>query len=299
MGILKCILFIGGFGKVGKYVIFYLFDCGYWVVNVDFILFDYLGVDNLMVDIIDSGEMFNVMISYVNFDELEFGNGVLKFDVVVYFVVVLCILINLDNKIFVVNMVGIYNVIEVVVKFGIWKIVIVFLEIIYGVCFVDGIVDFDVLFVEEDYDVNFMDSYGLFKVVNEKIVCVFQCRFGYDIYVFCIGNVIEFYEYDWFFDFFVDFVQCCCNIFCYIDVCDLGQIVDLCFEKDGFGFQVFNVGNDINLVDILNLEILKCFFLNVLVSWEFGDFEVLFLNCKICEVFGFKEDYDWCKYVKK
>jgi nucleoside-diphosphate-sugar epimerase len=30
----------------------------------------------------------------------------------------------------------------------------------------------------------------------------------------------------------------------YIDARDLGQIVKLCIEKDGLGFQVFNAAND-------------------------------------------------------
>ena len=35
------------------------------------------------------------------------------------------------------------------------------------------------------------------------------------------------------------------NAWAYIDARDLGQIVHLCLQKDGLGFEVFNAVNDI------------------------------------------------------
>jgi hypothetical protein len=32
------------------------------------------------------------------------------------------------------------------------------------------------------------------------------------------------------------------NVFAYIDVRDLGQVVQRCLETDGLGYEVFNVG---------------------------------------------------------
>ena len=72
----KRILFTGGSGKAGRHVIPYLLDRGHRVVNVDLVPLDHAGVDNLVADIADSGQMFNVMTSYANFDELEPGTGV-------------------------------------------------------------------------------------------------------------------------------------------------------------------------------------------------------------------------------
>ncbi|MEP4768124.1 MAG: NAD(P)-dependent oxidoreductase [Roseibium sp.] len=294
----KRILFTGGSGKAGKHVIPYLLDQGHRVVNVDLTPLDHPGVDNLTADITQSGEMFNVMTSYANFDELEPGNGVPKFDAVVHFAAVPRILLQPDNKTFEVNTIGTYNVIEAAVKLGIKKIVIASSETTYGVCFADGTVDPDVLPVEENYDVNPMDSYGLSKVVNEKTARAFQRRSGIDIYALRIGNVMEPHEYDRFPDFFENPAQRRRNIFCYIDARDLGQIVDRCLEKDGLGYQVFNAGNDTNSVDIPNSEILKRFFPNVPLVRELGDHEALFSNRKIREVLGFREEHNWRKYVK-
>jgi nucleoside-diphosphate-sugar epimerase len=82
------ILFTGGSGKAGKHVVPYLLEQGHRVVNVDLTPLDHPGVDNLTADITDSGQMFNVMSSYANFDELEPGTGVPKFDAVVHFAAV-------------------------------------------------------------------------------------------------------------------------------------------------------------------------------------------------------------------
>ena len=141
---------------------------GHRVVNVDLVPLAAPGVDNLTADIADSGQMFDVMTSYANFDELEPGTGVPRFDAVVHFAAVPRILIRPDNETFRINTVGTYNVIEAAIKLGIAKIVIASSETTYGVCFADGTVDPKSLPVEEDYDVDPMDSYGLSKVLERS-----------------------------------------------------------------------------------------------------------------------------------
>lgn len=293
----KRILFTGGSGKAGKHVVPYLLDQGHKVLNVDLKPLDHPSVDNLIADITQSGEMFNAMTSYANFGELQPGTGVPKFDAVVHFAAVPRILINPDNETFRVNTIGTYNVIEAAVKLGIPKIVIASSETTYGICFADGEVDLDYLPVDEDYEVNPMDSYGLSKVVNEDTARAFQRRSGFDIYALRIGNVIEPHEYDRFPGFFENPIQRRRNIFCYIDARDLGQIVDLCLEKDGLGYQVFNAGNNNNSVDIPSAEIAKRFFPNVPLTRELEGEEALYSNRKIRDMLGFKEQHNWRKYV--
>ncbi|HHZ10295.1 MAG TPA: NAD(P)-dependent oxidoreductase [Rhizobiales bacterium] len=295
----KRILFTGGSGKAGRHVVPYLLDRGHRVVNVDLTPLAHPGVDNLTADITDSGQMFNVMTSYANFDELEPGNGVPRFDAVVHFAAVPRILIRPDNETFRINTVGTYNVIEAAVKLGIRKIVIASSETTYGVCFADGEVNPCVLPLEEDYDVDPMDSYGLSKVVNEKTARAFQRRSGFDIYALRIGNVIEPHEYDRFPGFFAHPEVRRRNVFCYIDARDLGQIVDRCLATDGLGFQIFNAGNDTNSVNIPSKELAARFFPGVPLTRELGEHEALYSNRKIREVLGFVEEHDWRKYVKQ
>ncbi len=295
----KRIFFTGGSGKAGKHVIPYLLDQGHKVMNVDLVPLDHPGVDNLIADITDSGQMFNAMSSYTGLDELEPGNGVPKFDAVVHFAAVPRILINSDNETFRVNAMGTYHVIEAAVKLGIKKIIIASSETTYGICFSDGKTDPKVLPLEEDYDVDPMDSYGLSKVVNEKTARTFQRRSGFDIYALRIGNVIEPHEYVELFPNYLKNPEVRRrNAFCYIDARDLGQIVDLCLKKDGLGYQVFNAGNDHNGAVIPTKKLAEQFFPGVPISRELGEHEALFSNRKIREVLGFQEQHNWRKYLK-
>ena len=108
---IKRILFTGGSGKAGKHVIAYLINQGHKVMNVDLVPLEHPGVDDLLTDITDSGQVFNALSSYCGFDELEIGNGVPKFDAVVHFAAVPRILLKPDNETFRVNTIGTYNVI--------------------------------------------------------------------------------------------------------------------------------------------------------------------------------------------
>jgi nucleoside-diphosphate-sugar epimerase len=293
------IFFTGGSGKAGKHVIPYLLDQGHRVMNVDLVALDHPGVDNLIADITDSGQMFNAMSSYAGLDELEPGTGVPKFDAVVHFAAIPRILINPDNETFRVNTMGTYNVIEAAVKLGINKIIIASSETTYGICFSDGSTNPQSLPLEEDYDVVPMDSYGLSKVVNEKTARSFQRRSGFDIYALRIGNVIEPHEYvELFPSYFKNPEVRRRNAFCYIDARDLGQIVDLCLKKDGLGYQVFNAGNDNNSAIIPSKQLAKRFFPGVPITRELGEHEALFSNRKIREVLGFREQHNWRRYIK-
>ena len=295
----KRLFFTGGSGKAGKHVIPYLLDQGHKVLNVDLTPLDHPGVDNLVADITDSGQMFNALSSYANLDELEPGHGVPRFDAVVHFAAVPRILLKPDNETFRVNTQGTYNVIEAAVKLGIKKIIIASSETTYGICFSDGQTDPHTLPLEEDYDVDPMDSYGLSKVVNEKTARSFQRRSGVDIYALRIGNVIEPHEYAELFPHYFKHPEVRRrNAFNYIDARDLGQIVDLCLKKDGLGYQVFNAGNDENGAIIPSKELAEQFFPGVPITRELGEYEALFSNRKIREVLGFKEQHSWHKYVK-
>ena len=166
------------------------------------------------------------------------------------------------------------------------------------ICFADGEPDPKVLPLEEDYDVDPMDSYGLSKVVNEKTARSFQLRSGFDIYALRIGNVIEPHEYKELFPkYFKNPEVRRRNAFCYIDARDLGQIVDLCLKKDGLGYQVFNAGNDHNGAILPTNDLIKKYFPNVPISRELAEHEALFSNRKIREMLGFIEQHNWRKYV--
>ena len=92
------------------------------------------------------------------------------------------VLIEPDNVTFAANVMSTYNVIEAAMKLGVRKVIIASSETTYGVCFAEGDKDFHSFPLEEDYDIDPMDSYGLSKVCNEKTARAFAMRYQADIY---------------------------------------------------------------------------------------------------------------------
>jgi nucleoside-diphosphate-sugar epimerase len=292
------VLFTGGSGKAGKHVVAYLAAAGHKVLNVDRVPLGHPGVHDLIADITDAGQMYSAMRSHIGMDEMEAGHGAQVVDAVVHFAAVPALLLAPDTETYRVNVMGTYNVIEAAVKMGVKKIIIASSETTYGVCFSDGVVDPKVLPLDEDYDIDPMDSYGMSKKVNEVTARSFQRRSGVDIYALRIGNVIEPQDYATVFPAAAADPGLRRRItFSYIDARDLGQIVDLCLQKDGLGFQVFNAVNDTNSVPQPNVELLATYFPKVPLSRPVAPNESLLSNRKIREVLGFKEQHNWRRHM--
>jgi nucleoside-diphosphate-sugar epimerase len=293
----KRIVFTGGSGKAGRHVVPYLLDQGHSVLNVDLVPLDHPGVNTLTADLTESGQAFNALSMHFDFDGFATGAGPAPVDALVHFAAVPRVLLRPDNTTFSANVISTYNVIEAAVKLGIRKVIIASSETTYGVCFAEGDKDYHSFPLEEDYDSDPMDSYGLSKVVNEKTARAFAMRSGIDIYALRIGNVIEPHEYAMFPDFIANPASRKRNAWSYIDARDLGQIVDLCVKKDGLGYQVFNAVNDEITADQPTAEFLAKWAPNTPVTRPMGTTEAPISNREIRDVLGFKEQHNWRQYV--
>ena len=293
----KRIVFTGGTGKAGRHVVPHLLAKGYEIFNVDLKPLDCPGVNTLIADLTDSGQTFNALTTHFGFDGFEIGHPPAAPDAVVHFAAIPRVLIEPDNKTFAANVMSTYNVIEAAMKLGVRKVIIASSETTYGVCFAEGEKDFHQFPLEEDYDVDPQDSYGLSKVCNEKTARAFAMRYGADVYALRIGNVIEPHEYPKFKDFLAEPMSRKRNAWTYIDARDLGEIVHLALEKDGLGFQVFNAVNDTITLNTPTHKFLSEACPNTPITRKLDEYEGPLSNRKAREVLGFIEEHNWRRYV--
>jgi nucleoside-diphosphate-sugar epimerase len=294
----KRIMFTGGTGKAGRHVVQYLVDQGHQVLNLDTKPLDNPKVRTLITDITDSGQVFNALTSYMGLHEFDPSLRAQPVDAVVHFAAIPRIMITPDNEVFRINALGTYNVIEAAVKLGIKKIIVASSETTYGLVFANEPKDPTHFPLDEEYDVDPMDSYALSKIVNEKTARAFALRSGFDIYALRIGNVIEPHEYkNYIPQWRADPAFRKRIAWSYIDARDLGQITDLAIAKDGLGYQVFNAVNDDTSSDLPTQELLDRYYPGVPVKGELGEYETLLSNRKVKKVLGFKEQHNWRKYA--
>lgn len=295
----KRIIFTGGTGKAGRHAVPHLLTKGYSILNVDLKPLDLPGVNTLIADLTDSGQAFNALSMHFGFEGYDDGAPPRAPDAVVHFAAIPRVMIEPDNKTFAANVTSTYNVIEAAMKLGVRKVVVASSETTYGVCFAEGDKDYHSFPLEEDYDSDPMDSYGLSKVVNEKTARAFALRYGADIYALRIGNVIEPHEYVNFPAYLANPPSRKRNAWSYIDARDLGEIVHLCLEKDGLGYQVFNAVNDTITANMETTEFLAKYAPNTPLTRPMGPREAPLSNRKAREVLGFREAHDWRQYVPR
>lgn len=288
------ILFTGGSGKAGRHAVPYLLDKGHQVTNLDLVPLDHPGVRNLRVELTDAGQVFNACAAYASFDELEPGTGVPRYDAIVHFAAIPCILVRPDNETFQINTMSTYNVLDAAVKLGIRKVIFASSETTYGICFADGEKKPDYVPIDEEHPTIPQDSYAMSKVVNEATARSFQARSGIDIYALRINNVIEPHEYAQNFPAYManpDLRRR--NIFAYIDARDLGQMVECCLQTDGLGYQVFNVSNDDMSINLTSDEVIARYYEGVPVKSQMAPNETFYSNAKAKRLVGFQPAHSW------
>jgi nucleoside-diphosphate-sugar epimerase len=295
------IVFTGGSGKAGRHVIPELIKKGYEVLNLDLIDFPdpKAGVFTLKTDLTDSGQVFNALTTHFNFADYEGPNNAGPPYAVIHFGAYARNMLVPDNACYAANVTSTYNVIEAACKLGVRKIIIASSETTYGVCFGQGDLDYTAFPLDEEDDVNPMDSYAISKLCGERVARGFARRFDADIYALRIGNVIEPHEYERDFPKYISNPSVRKrNAWSYIDARDLGQICDLCVKKDGLGFQVFNATNDTITTTVPTKQFLQQYAPKTPCTREMSEWEAPLSNKKIRDVLGFKEEHNWRKYVK-
>ena len=287
------IFFTGGSGKAGRHVVAHLRDQGHAVTNADLTPAGIEGVADLTVDLTDPGQVYSALTMRRGFDELD-GESYPPYDAVVHFAAVPRIMLVPDAECFRVNTLSTYNVMEAALALGIGKVIFASSETTYGICFAQGEVKPDYVPVDEAHPTVPHDSYAMSKVCNEVTGRSFQARTGADIYALRLNNVIEPHEYAENFPTFMEDASLRRrNIFAYIDARDLGQMVALCLETDGLGYQVFNVADADMSVGITTGEVREQFYADVPLKREMGEHETFYVIDKAREMLGFEPKHSW------
>ncbi|BCP55265.1 UDP-glucose 4-epimerase [Kaistia sp. 32K] len=293
----KRVIFTGGSGKAGSHVIPILQERGHKLLNLDRVPLDFPGVNTMITDLADSGQVFNALSTYFSFDEHFASAGRAPVDAIVHFAAIPRILQVPDNTMFATNVLSTYNILEAATKLGIRKVIIASSETVYGICFAEGDRDFQSFPIDENHDADPTDSYGLSKVVGETIARSFASRTGSDIYALRIGAVTLPEDYHRFPANVADPLSRKRDGWSYIDVRDLAEIVHLCIETDGLGFQVFNATNDDIIAEMPTAEFLARHVPQTPTTRLLEGFEAPLTNRKAKEMLGFRETYNWRKIV--
>ena len=288
------IFFTGGSGKAGHHVAPWLASQGHKVLNADLKPLGAEGVTDLITDLTDPGQVWSAMTSYIGLDEFETGPAAPGFDAVVHFAAIPRVGVVPDPETYRINTLSTYNVLEAATKLGIRKVIFASSETTYGICFAKGERKPEYLPVDEEHPTVPEDAYAISKVANEVTGRSFQRRTGADIYGLRINNVIEPHEYERDFPAYVKDPELRRrNIFAYIDVRDLGLMVDCALKTDGLGYEVFNVSNDDLSVGASNAEVRERFYQGVPVKHEMGEHETFYSNRKAREMLGFAPQHSW------
>ena len=295
----KRIVFTGGTGKAGRHAVPHLLAKGYKILNVDLKPLDLPGVNTLIADLTDNGQAFNALTTHFGFDGYDDGQPPRAPDAVVHFAAIPRVLIEPDNVTFAANVVSTYNVIEAAMKLGVRKVVVASSETTYGVCFAEGDKDFHSFPLEEDYDVDPMDSYGLSKVCNEKTARAFAMRYRADIYALRIGNVIEPHEYELFAAFSPIRCRASATPGATSTRATSARSCICAWKRTASASRCSTPINDTITLEHADARIPRASIARTCRSPRpLGEFEAPLSNRKAREVLGFKEAHNWRKYVR-
>lgn len=292
---MKRIVVTGGSGKIGAWILKELLDAGHEVLNVDVKPAADPRCRTLIADLTDSGQAYGAIGVYTGIDELQPSLRSRQVDVLVHFAAIPRVQLVPDAEVFRINSTSTYNVMEAAVRAGIGKVVFASSEATYGVVFADEQVDPDYFPVDEDHPTVPMDAYGLSKVVKERTAAAFHARVGGDWYGLRIGDVMAPADYFKFPLWSTDPAIRKREMWAYVDVRDVAQMVRLSVETDGLGFQVFNTFAGESAHVLPTRELASGFYPKVPLRDEVAEHGSLVSNRKARRMLGFEQKHRWAE----
>ena len=296
---MKRIVVTGGSGKIGGWLLKELCDDGNEVLNVDTRPATETRCRTLIADLTEAGQAFGAIGVYTGIDELQKSLRPEPIDVLVHFAAIPRVQLVPDSEVFRINAVSTYNVFEAAMRAGIRKVVYASSEATYGIDFAEGHMDPDYFPVDEDHPTVPTDAYGLSKVANERTAAAFHGRTGADFYGLRIGDVMAPADYAKFPKWSTDAEIRERELWGYVDIRDVAQMVRLCVHKDGLGFQVFNTFATESAHVTPTRELAARFYPGVPFRGEIDQHGSLVSNRKAHEMVGFEPKFHWREEMAK
>ncbi|WQF75129.1 Putative NAD-dependent epimerase/dehydratase, NAD(P)-binding domain superfamily [Colletotrichum destructivum] len=291
----KRVVFTGGSGVIGPWVIHELLRHGHEVLNLDIVPLDNPAVHTMKCDVTDAGQVYSALHTQIHLTQ-PLAKAAVP-DAVIHFAGYARPMLAPDNEVFRANITGIHNVVEAACKLGIKKVILASSMTVYGVTFAEGRRAFASFPIDEGVECNPTDSYALSKLLGETVARSYASRFGVDIYCLRIGPIVEPQDYATAFAAYLGRPEAWdVHGWSYTDPRDLGQMCHRCLESDGLGWQVFNATNDEMTNDEKTAEFLARVSPSTPFTREMGEHEAPISNRKIQEMLGFKEEHPWRRH---
>jgi nucleoside-diphosphate-sugar epimerase len=289
----KRVVVTGGSGKIGGWILKELLDHGHEVLNVDLRSATESRCRTLIADLTDGGQAYGALGAFTGIDELQPSLSPQPIDAVVHFAAIPRILLVPDAEVFRINTLSTYNIMEAATRLGIRKVVYASSEATYGVVFADGHLDPRYFPIDEDHPTVPMDAYGLSKVVNERTAEAFHARTGGDFYGLRIGDVMAPPDYAKFPAWSTEPAIRERELWAYVDVRDVAQMVRLCVEADGLGLEVFNTFATESAHVLPSIELASRYYSTVPFRGVIDEHGSLVSNRKARSELGFEPLHRW------
>ena len=280
------ILVTGGSGLIGKYVV------------------DYLSRAH-KVSVLDIKEPISphpfYWVDVLNLPALvkTFSHG---FDAVIHMAGIPHPLIEPGEKVFTVNVLGTYNVLEAAARCGIKKAVFVSSESVLGFAFMAKSMSPTYIPIDEDHPLLPQDPYGLSKLLGEEICRSFSMR--HEIKTICLRPpwiwVPEEKEAEMYRNLVREYHKWANNLWAYVHVEDFSVAVLAAIESEqGRPIEDFFITAEENWTGKESRELLREFYPSVKkIADDFGGKQSVISSAKARAVLGYVPKHTWRELVQ-
>lgn len=211
------------------------------------------------------------------------------------------------EKIWHVNNTGTFNVLEAAARNGVRKVLFASSICAVGMIFWKKPFTPDYFPVDEDHPAKPDDSYGLSKLIGEKLCYAYSQR--YDIHTVCFRIGPVWYPLDPLSEFNMNCLKGVKHpaankewIWCYVDGRDVAQAFRLGLEREGTGQEIFNVGADDICAEVPSLELVRQFYpgvkwINNANRFVLEPFAPLWDISKAKQQLGYQPNFTWRDYA--